>query len=106
MTGLKLTRIGNSAGVILPKEVPARLKVEKAYRIFVTELPEGVLLTPCDPAVEEQLRLGREFMREFRHTFHQLAKRVAGSGSTARCSNCRTASAWPSTAGRSGRSAQ
>ena len=74
MTVLKLTQIGNSVGVILPKEVLARLKVEKGDRVFLTEAAEGVLLTPYDPALEAQLELGREFMREFRDTFHQLAK--------------------------------
>ena len=74
MTVLKLTRIGNSVGVILPKEVLARLKVEKGDRLFLTEAAEGVLLTPYDPGLEAQLELGREFMREFRDTFHQLAK--------------------------------
>ena len=74
MTVLKLTRIGNSVGVILPKDVLARLKVEKGDRLFLTEATDGMLLTPYDPAVEEQLALGREFMHEFRDTFHQLAK--------------------------------
>lgn len=71
---LKLTQIGNSVGVILPKEVLARLKLEKGGTVFVTETPEGFALTPYDPAVEEQLKAGREFMQEFRDTFHQLAK--------------------------------
>lgn len=74
MTVLKLTQIGNSVGVILPKEVLARLKVDKGDRLFLTEATDGVLLTPYDPTIEEQLRLGREFMHEFRDTFHQLAK--------------------------------
>ena len=74
MTVLKLTRIGNSLGVIFPREVLARLKVDKGDRLFVTEATDGILLTPYDPAIEEQLKLGREFMREFRDTFHQLAK--------------------------------
>jgi putative addiction module antidote len=74
MTALKLTQIGNSVGVILPKEVLARLKLEKGDTVFVTEATNGVTLTPYDPALEEQLKLGREFMREFRDTFHQLAK--------------------------------
>ena len=42
--------------------------------MFVTDAPGGVTLTPYDPALDEQLALGREFMREFRDTFHQLAK--------------------------------
>lgn len=75
MTALKLTQIGNSVGVILPKEVLARLKLEKGDTVFATDAAGGgVTLTPYDPALDEQLRLGREFMREFRDTFHQLAK--------------------------------
>ncbi len=75
MSALKLTQIGNSVGVILPKEVLARLKVEKGDSLFVTEAANGgVTLTPYDPDMEEQLALGREFMHEFRDTFRQLAK--------------------------------
>lgn len=71
---LKLTQIGNSVGVILPKEMLASLKLEKGQSVFVTETPEGYVLTPYDPALEEELQAGREFMREFRDTFHALAK--------------------------------
>lgn len=74
MTALKLTQIGNSVGVILPKEVLARLKVEKGDALFVTDAANGVLLTPYDPTLDEQLAAGREFMHEYRDTFHQLAK--------------------------------
>ena len=74
MTTLKLTQIGNSIGVILPKEILARLKLEKGDMLFVTDAPGGVTLTPYDPALAEQLELGREFMREFRDAFHHLAK--------------------------------
>jgi len=74
MTALKLTQIGNSVGVILPKEVLARLKLEKGDTVFVTDAADGVRLTPYDPALDEQLKAGRAFMREFRDTFHQLAK--------------------------------
>jgi len=74
MTTLKLTQIGNSVGVILPKEILARLKLGKGDSVFVTDAPGGVTLTPYDPALDEQLALGREFMRDFRDTFHQLAK--------------------------------
>ena len=74
MTALKLTQIGNSVGLILPKEVLARLKVEKGDMVFVTDAANGVMLTPYDPGLDEQLKAGREFMREYRDTFHQLAK--------------------------------
>lgn len=75
MSALKLTQIGNSVGVILPKEVLARLRVAKGDTVFVTDAANGgVTLTPYDPALEEELELGREFMREYRDTFRQLAK--------------------------------
>lgn len=74
MSALKLTKIGNSVGVILPKEVLARLKLVKGDSVFLTEAANGVTLTPYDPDLEEQLKLGREFMHDYRDTFHQLAK--------------------------------
>ena len=75
MTALKVTQIGNSYGVILPKEMLARLKVEKGDTLFVSEAVNGgYTLTPYDPSLDEQLKLGREFMREYRDTFRQLAK--------------------------------
>jgi putative addiction module antidote len=74
MFALKLTQIGNSVGVILPKEMLARLKLEKGQSVFLTETPAGYVLTPYDPALEEQIEAGREFMRDYRDTFHQLAK--------------------------------
>ncbi|MFZ5444105.1 MAG: AbrB/MazE/SpoVT family DNA-binding domain-containing protein [Myxococcota bacterium] len=75
MTALKLTQIGNSVGVILPRELLARLKVEKGDSLFVTESADGGLtLTPYDPSLAEEVERGREFMREFRDTFRELAK--------------------------------
>ena len=74
MTTLKLTQIGNSVGVVLPKEALAQLKVDKGDTVFLTEMPDGFKLTPYDPAVEEQLKLGREIMHEYRDTLRALAK--------------------------------
>ena len=74
MHAVKLTQIGNSVGLILPKEVLARLKLEKGDTVFVTETPDGVAMTPYDPSLEEQIEAGRAFMRDFRDTFHELAK--------------------------------
>jgi putative addiction module antidote len=71
---LKLTQIGNSVGVILPKEALSRLKLSKGETVFLTETPDGYALTPYDPALEEEIAAGRAFMRDFRDTFHQLAK--------------------------------
>ncbi len=74
MQPIKLTQIGNSVGLVLPKEVLARLRVARGDTVFLTETPDGVTLTPFDPAFQEQVELGREFMREYRDTFRALAK--------------------------------
>jgi putative addiction module antidote len=71
---LKLRSIGTSTGVILPKEILHRMKVKKDDALFATETPEGYLLTPYDPELEEQLRVGREVMKEHRETLRALAK--------------------------------
>lgn len=74
MQALKLTQIGNSVGVILPKEVLAHLKLEKGDTVFCTETPQGVNLTPYDPAFEEQMKLARDIMKTRRAVLHELAK--------------------------------
>ena len=74
MSALKLTQIGNSVGLILPKDVLARLKLVKGDTVYLTENPDGVTLTPFQPNFDEQLNAGREFMREYRDTFRALAK--------------------------------
>lgn len=74
MNALKLTAVGTSTGMILPKEMLHRLKVKKGDTLFAIETPEGYLLTPYDPSVKEQLESGREFMKQYRETFKALAK--------------------------------
>jgi putative addiction module antidote len=71
---LKLTQIGNSVGVILPKEILARLKVGKGDSLFVTDLPDGVALRPYDTEFAEQMELAREIMRKRRNVLRELAK--------------------------------
>lgn len=75
MSALKLTQIGNSVGVILPKDILARMKLGKGDTVYLTEAAnDGITLTPYDPDLALQVELGREFMREYRDTFHELAK--------------------------------
>lgn len=71
---LKLTQIGNSVGVVLPKEALAAMKLEKGDTVHLSDTPDGFQLSPYDPKIEDELKLGREFMREYRDTFHALAK--------------------------------
>ncbi len=75
MIALKLTQVGNSVGVILPKEALAKLGVDKGDTLFLTEGPEGEMrLSSYDPGVAEEIALGEEFMDEYRDTFRALAK--------------------------------
>ena len=74
MNALKVIQVGDSLGVVLPKELVARLRVETGDLLHVTETPDGVVLTPYDPKLAEQIDLAREFMREYRDTFDQLAE--------------------------------
>ena len=74
MQALKLTQIGNSVGVILPKEVLARLKVEKGDTIYVTEGPDGWRITPNDPTFEVQMTAARKIMKRRRNVLKELAK--------------------------------
>ena len=74
MHALKLTQIGNSVGVILPKEVLARLKVGKGDTLFVSETPDGISLTPHDPAFEKQMEAARDIMHKRRNVLRELAK--------------------------------
>jgi putative addiction module antidote len=71
---LKLRPVGTSTGVIVPKEMLVRLRVKKDDTLSAIETPDGYLLTPYDPEVEKQLKLGREFMTKYRDTFRALAK--------------------------------
>ena len=74
MVKLKVTTIGSSAGIVLPKEVLSRLRVAKGDSVFLTESPDGVRLTPYDPDFEEDMALARQVMRKRRDLLRELAK--------------------------------
>ena len=74
MHSLKITQIGNSLGVILPREVLALLRVEKGDTLHLTESPEGLRLTPHDPAFETQMIAARKIMKRRRAVLRELAK--------------------------------
>ena len=71
---LKITTIGNSAGVILPKDLLARLRVAKGDALYATELADGIKLTPFDPKLAEQMEVAERVMREDRNVLRKLAK--------------------------------
>ncbi len=75
MTTLKLTTIGTSTGVIIPKAMLDRMNVGKGDSLYLTEAPEGSYrLTPYDPTFANKMEKAREIMRRYRNTLHALAK--------------------------------
>ena len=73
-TPLKVTKIGNSAGVILPKELLARLRIGPGDTLYATESADGVRLTAANPEFEAKMALAETIMREDRDILRVLAK--------------------------------
>ena len=71
---LKITTIGNSAGVILPKELLSRLRLEKGDELYAVETPDGVRLTAYDPELAAQMEVAEDVMRRRRTLLHKLAQ--------------------------------
>ena len=74
MIKLKLTAVGNSAGVVFSKEVLARLKLDKGDTVYLTESPDGYRLTPYNPEFEAQMTVVREVMNMRRAALRELAR--------------------------------
>jgi len=70
-----VTKIGNSTGVILPKEAASRLKVKKGDSVFLIETPGGYTITPYDPEFEAQMKAARRGMAKYRNALHELAEK-------------------------------
>lgn len=70
---LKIIAVGNSAGVLLPKELLARLRVDKGDTLYVAETPDGVKLMPHDPLLAAQMAVAEQVMREDRAVLSKLA---------------------------------
>jgi putative addiction module antidote len=75
MVTLKIRKIGNSLGVVLPKEVLARLRAGEGDEVFFTESPDGFRLTPYAEELAEEMRLAERIMREDRDLLRELSKR-------------------------------
>lgn len=74
MTTLKVTQIGNSLGVILPREVASRLRLAKGEEVGLVEAADGIELTPFDPELEERVAAARRVAKRYRNALRELAK--------------------------------
>lgn len=71
---LKLTKIGNSVGLVLPKDMRRKMKLESGDVVHLTETPEGYKITPYDPEFDRQMEAARKIMAKRRAALHELAK--------------------------------
>lgn|GEM_PF-1055092 len=76
-----MTTVGNSTGVVLPKEVLVRLNVEKGDNLFLTDAPDGYRITAYDPDFERQMTLVRRVMNERRNVLKKLDSAALGKAS-------------------------
>ncbi len=74
MEPLKITTIGNSVGVILPKEILAKLHVGKGDLLYVSETPDGIKLVPYEDNYAMQMDLAEKIMRKYRTVLKKLAE--------------------------------
>jgi putative addiction module antidote len=80
MFKLKVTTVGNSTGVVLPREVLSRLKVTKGDVLYLTESQDGYKITPYDEEFAQQMEVAERVLRENRDVLRELAKLRANQG--------------------------
>jgi putative addiction module antidote len=73
-SAVKITTIGNSVGIILPKEVLAKLKVEKGDSLYLVDTPEGITLSPYDQDFAEEMEAAKRVMKKNRDVLRRLAE--------------------------------
>ena len=75
---LKLRKVGNSVGMVLPKDAMAKLNVREGDSICLTDAPDGSLrLTPVTEGREQfaqQMNVAEDVIRRYRNTLRELAK--------------------------------
>ena len=71
---LKITKVGNSAAIILPKDVLTRLRVAQGDTVYVSEAPDGVRLSATNPDFAAKMALAEQIMREDRDILRVLAQ--------------------------------
>jgi putative addiction module antidote len=74
MPTLKLTTVGNSTGVVFPREILEKLRVQKGDTLYVVETPNGIQLTPYDPEFAAQMEAAERVMRRDRDVLRKLAE--------------------------------
>jgi len=74
MLKVKVTAIGNSMGILLPKEALSKMKATKGDTLYLVEGPEGYTLTPYQDDFGAQIKIAEKVMKKYRNALHELAK--------------------------------
>ena len=74
MIKVKVTSVGNSMGILLPKEALNKMKAAKGDTLYLVESPEGYTLTPYQENFEEQMKAAEDIMKRYKNTLRELAK--------------------------------
>ena len=73
-TATKIIAIGNSAGIILPKETLARLNLQKGDTLYISETPSGFQIGPYDEEFAAKMQVANDVIRRYRDAFKKLAE--------------------------------
>ena len=74
MLKVKVTAVGNSMGILLPKEALSKMNASKGDTLYLVEGPEGFTLTPYQQDFESQMDTAEKIMKRYKNTLHELAK--------------------------------
>jgi putative addiction module antidote len=73
-TAVKITTVGNSAGIVLPKELLSHLNVQKGDSLYVTKTPEGIQLIPYNAEFAAQMDVAERVIGKYRDALRRLAE--------------------------------
>jgi putative addiction module antidote len=74
MLKAKITQVGNSSGIVLGREILAKLHAERGDEVFLIETEDGYRIVSYNPEFEKQMLLAKKLLKKYRDVFHMLAK--------------------------------
>ena len=71
---VKVTTVGSSSGIVLPRELLTKLNIQKGDTLYVTETPDGIQLSPYNEEFAKTIEVAQDLMRRYRDTLRKLAQ--------------------------------
>ena len=73
-TTVKITTVGNSAGIVLPKDVLSHMNVQKGDNLYITKTPEGFQISPYDEEFAAKMEVAERVISKYKDAFRRLAE--------------------------------